>query len=148
MKTYQPFQFALFRILFGAYLFFYFILLIPYAPDLYSSTGMFASLGSLSPFPNLLNVLNEPVQVQGVLLVFGAVSISYLLGFYRRVCALLLWYGWACLINRTPYFTVPSEGICRVVAACFYGCAFGRALSLSKRNEIGKWPKSFMVPGA
>jgi hypothetical protein len=141
VKSYLPTQFALFRILFGSYLLLYFIFLIPYAPDIYSSSGMFSSLSKLSPFPNVLNWMSGPKQVQEVLALLAIVSTFYLLGFCRRLSAIVLWYGWASLINRMPYFAVPSEGYVGWLLLVSAVLPSGEPLSLTKRIETWQMPK-------
>ncbi|MEO1172684.1 MAG: hypothetical protein AAFX94_11645, partial [Myxococcota bacterium] len=59
-------------------------------------------------FPNVLHFASSPEAVIGVL--FGAVTLAVLftLGVSRRLCALALWYLWACFFARDPFIANPS----------------------------------------
>ncbi len=104
--NYPPLQFALFRISFGVFLATHFAWLLPYADEIYGLTGMFPP-SLASRFPNLLfHVPAAPLVGALVLL-----SLLFCLGIQRRAAAIALWYGWACLTNRNPLLSIPSEGI-------------------------------------
>ena len=108
MTSYPPLQFAMVRIFLGLYLATFFALLVPHAATIYGRDGMFHMLDT-TPFPNPLladSALAPPVFMA----VFAALGLAYAAGLQRRALALLLWYGWACLINRLPFITIPSEG--------------------------------------
>ena len=111
MKWYSRSQFSLFRAFFGAYLALHFAQLIPYAPELFSREGMLpeaSELPTYGVFPNLLFTLDEPWEVQLFLGVLSYAAASFSVGVYRRRFALLLWYGWACLLNRNPFISNPG----------------------------------------
>src|SRR5262245_24427796 len=96
-------QFAWFRILFGAYLAVHFALHIPYGPELFSREGVPPS-ARLNPtfgiLPNVLARWDSRAFVTVFLIALTAFAILLILGVTRRLIALLLWYGWACLFNR------------------------------------------------
>ena len=83
--------------------------LIPYADELYGAAGMFPEFFATS-FPSVLPLFDEHVGCAPFLGVLTFLSVCFTLGIFRRAAALLLWYGWACLINRMPYLYVPSDG--------------------------------------
>ncbi len=104
-------QFAVFRIVFGLYLAVHFAHLIPWGAELFSREG-FLGDASLSPtygvFPNVLAVWDSPWAVRAFLGALVGLSLLLTLGVSRRVAAILLWYGWACLFNRDPLISNPS----------------------------------------
>lgn len=110
---YSESQFALFRVLFGAYLFQHFVLLMPHAAEVFSREGMLPSV-DLNPtsriFPNLLGVVDSPSGVQVWLSLLAALSGCLAAGLWQRPVALALWYGFACLFNRNVLISNPSLG--------------------------------------
>ncbi len=106
----SPRQFAAFRVLLGAYLCVHFVMLVPYAPELWSSAGMLAdaALVPTHAFPNLLAVLSAPLETQLFVSALAALALLFALGVWRRPVAVLLWYGWACLYTRNPLIANPG----------------------------------------
>ncbi len=104
-------QFAVFRVVFGAYLTVHFAHLVPWGRELFSREGALAD-ATLNPtfgvLPNVLVWRDSPADVTAVLLVLTACSILFTLGVARRSVALVLWYGWACLFNRNVLISNPS----------------------------------------
>jgi hypothetical protein len=104
-------QFAAFRIAFGLYLAVHFAHLIPWGRELFSREGVLAD-ATLAPtfgvLPNLLAQVDTPAGVTYFLLALVAGSILFTLGVTRRIAALALWYGWACLFNRNVLISNPS----------------------------------------
>ncbi len=112
VKLISPYQFAFFRILFGVYLLWHFLSLVPYGKELFSRSGVYSD-PSQSPtysfFPNaLLLVDSSPFGVQLFLVVLSGLSGLILIGKYRRIASILLWYGFACVVNRNPLISNPS----------------------------------------
>ena len=103
LQGYPAYQYSIFRIIFGFYLFLHFIHLIGAAPDIWSNMGIFAdpSLNfTFGMFPNILNWMDSPLEVRIFVSFNALLSLGLLFGVYRRTCCLLLWYGWACLFHR------------------------------------------------
>jgi hypothetical protein len=104
-------QFAIFRVAFGAYLAVHFAHLIPWGAELFSREGTLAD-ASVSPlhgvFPNVLAVWDTPAAVTTFLSALVVLSLLFSAGVGRRVAAVLLWYGWACLFNRNPLISNPG----------------------------------------
>ena len=104
-------QFACFRIMFGAYLAIHFAQLVPYAPELFSNTGVLPD-PTASPIhgilPNALAYWNTPQFATVFVLALTMVSILFAMGIARHAAAALLWYGWACLFNRNVLISNPS----------------------------------------
>ena len=97
-------QYSIFRALFGSYLAFHYLQLVPWGPELFSNQGLLPS-PSLSPlmhlFPNILAVWDSPLIVQ-ILLVFAAfTAVLFAIGLWDRIAAVVLWYLGACFLGRT-----------------------------------------------
>ncbi len=103
-------HFAVFRLALGGYLVFHFVSLVPYAGELFSTSGMLPEAGRLPSagfFPNPL--ANASAAVATVFVAgLALLSLLFLAGVYRRWVALPLWFGWACLFNRNPFIANPS----------------------------------------
>jgi predicted DCC family thiol-disulfide oxidoreductase YuxK len=111
IKNYPPLQFALFRIIFGVYLTVHFGQLLSVGPAIWSNEGMMAenSLNfTYGKFPNILNTFDSPLEITLFLVLLTILSICITLGRFRRVAALLLWYGWACLYHRNNLIGNPG----------------------------------------
>ena len=104
-------QYSAYRVIFGAYLFIHFSMLLPWGSELFSNRGMLPE-ASLSPlvyaFPNILAWLDAPPFVAALLLVASLASLLFALGVKDRWAALLLWYILACLYGRNPLISNPS----------------------------------------
>lgn len=96
----------IFRILLGAYLAFHFAQLIPYAEELFGKDMPYDH--RLSPvygvLPNVLDYVNATHFLR--FLTFAACLL--MLETYPRVCAFVLWYGWAALFNRNILISNPG----------------------------------------
>lgn len=106
-------QFALFRIVFGAYLLQHFLYLLPVGPEVFSSAGVLAdprlnATHGILPNPLATAWGGTPSFVTGFISVLAGLSLAFLLGAWRRLAALLLWFGWACLFNRNNLISNPS----------------------------------------
>lgn len=111
MKQISAAQFTLFRIALGLYLAFHFAQLVPYGTELFSDHGMLpnARLNLTSGiFPNPLARWDSSVEVTAFLAGLTILSLAFAAGAFRRVAALLLWFGWACLFNRNNLIINPS----------------------------------------
>ena len=108
---YPAYQYSLFRIVFGSYLLLHFLFLVPAAPDIWSNAGILADSTlnfTFGTFPNILNVMDSPLQVRCFVAFNALLSLGILLGFRRRTCCLVLWYGWACLFHRNNLISNPG----------------------------------------
>ena len=97
----------IFRIILGVYLTFHFLDLLPYAEELFGNQMPYDH--TLSPlygvFPNILNYNINATIFVGVLTLL---SILLTLEFMPKLCAFLLWYGWACLFNKNILISNPG----------------------------------------
>ena len=104
-------QFAIFRIALGLYLALHFAQLIPYGSELFSNAGMLpqAQLNlTYRIFPNPLAVWDSPACITAFLAGLTLLSVGFAVGWQRRIVAVLLWFGWACLFNRNNLILNPS----------------------------------------
>jgi len=111
MNAITPRQFAIFRIVFGFYLTMHFVQLTPDAAELFSRSGMLgdAQLNfTYGLLPNPLEHWDSPPFVTTFTLTLAALAAMFMLGVWRRLAAVLLWFGWACLFNRNNLITNPS----------------------------------------
>jgi hypothetical protein len=104
-------QYALFRVLLGAYVLAHFVGLVAYGPEVFSNEGMLAD-GRLSPLfgvvPNLLELSDAPWAVTALLLSGATGSLAIVLGRFDRVAAVILAYLLACFYARNPLIANPS----------------------------------------
>ena len=112
-KWYTVRQLQIFQFVFGAYLAIHFAQLVPHATELFGRTGMIAD-PRWSPtygyFPNILHWIDSSSMLLSVFLIaLSGLSVVFALRLFapRRV-ALLLWYGWACLLNRNVLISNPG----------------------------------------
>ena len=109
--NYPPQQFALFRILFGLYLTIHFLQLLPYADALFSSIGIVADK-SLNPsygaFFSPLLIIDAPLVAKATVVLGLVASIMVMLGYKRRIAAIILWFVWASLLHRNNLILNPG----------------------------------------
>lgn len=142
MKYYSALQFAWMRILLGGYLVIHFLQLLPFAPDIWSQTGMMpdpASNLTYGMFPNLLYIFDTPLQTQLFIGVAALLSLAIMLGFKRRVAALLLWYCWACLFHRNNLITNPGLPMVGWLLLAFVLVPGGEPLRLGGKKRNRDW---------
>jgi predicted DCC family thiol-disulfide oxidoreductase YuxK len=122
-KNLSAWQFAVFRVVFGLYLAWHFAALLPYAGELFSAQGVlprYALNLTYKAFPDVLAFAATPLQAQVFIGVLLLCAISFGLGWWRRTCAVVLWYGWACLFNRNNLISnpgIPYVGVLLVFCA-------------------------------
>ena len=104
-------QFLIFRVVFGLYLVYHFLSLLPWGAELFSSKGVLPQ-GAMSPlfhlFPNVFLLSDSPLFVQACLVAAAIFSLFLTVGKYDRAMAVLVWYVWACLYGRNPLIGNPS----------------------------------------
>jgi len=104
-------QFVYFRLVLGVYLVWRFVSLALYGKELFGVGGMLSDPSSnptYGYFPNLFALpLPAPLLV-ALLLSFAVAALLFCFGYHRRVLALLLWYGNACLLHRNNLTENPS----------------------------------------
>lgn len=108
---YGPWQWSIFRIIFGIYLTIHFGTLIPYAAEVFGPNGMIKSHDQIPTykfFPNILNIFESDSTFNLVLILLTLFSLAFTVGFARRYMAVLLWYGHACLFNANIFIANPA----------------------------------------
>ena len=96
LSYFSPLQFSVFRFVFGLYIFVHFVCLLPFASDIWSNQGMMADPAlnfTYGKFPNILNYIDSPTGITVFVGLLAACALGIISGYYRRTCALILWYG-------------------------------------------------------
>lgn len=103
-------QYSLFRGLLGLFMTFHFLLLLPWGKELFSgqgALGLSTAKHAYAFFPNPLALWNSPFDIT-VFLALGVLASLFLtLGLQDRWAAVLLWFQWACLLDRNPLILNP-----------------------------------------
>ena len=143
VQGYSSCHYTAFRIIFGSYLLLHFLHLVSSAPDIWSNQGILADSSlnfTYGIFPNVLELFDAPFQVQCFVAFNALLSLGILLGFWRRTCCLLLWYGWACLFHRNNLISNPGIPFVGWLLLANALIPIGEPLSLSKAKEsAGAW---------
>ena len=106
-------QMKIFQLTFGVYLTIHFTQLVPHATELFGRTGMIADPQwnpTYGCFPNILHQIDHSPILLKIFLI-SLVCLSLLFAFRLiapRLIALVLWYGWACLLNRNVLILNPG----------------------------------------
>jgi predicted DCC family thiol-disulfide oxidoreductase YuxK len=144
LKNYSPYQFAFFRIILGTYLVFHFGTLIPYAAEIWSSSGILpeAELNLTHGFfPNILNLFDSPLFVQYFVTALTVLAVLFLFGIQRQIVSLLIWYGWVCLFDRNNLISNPGIPFVGWILLCCAVIPKGEPLSMfTKKNEEWTFP--------
>jgi hypothetical protein len=136
-------QFAFFRIDFGLYLAWHFLALIPYGTELFSSQGVLPKAEAnltYRAFPNLLAFADSPLQVTAFLGLCATLAICFAVGWHRRVCAIALWYGWACLFNRNNLISNPGIPYVGLLLTMSVLVPKGESFASAKRDPNWQMP--------
>ena len=97
----------IFRIILGTYLTFHFIDLLPYAEELFGSQMPYDY--TLSPLYGIFpNILNYNINATYFLMFLTCLSVCLTLEIMPRLCAFILWYGWAALFNKNILISNPG----------------------------------------
>lgn len=111
MKRMSPWQFTLFRIVFGSYLAVHFLHLAPWAGELFGKDGVMPD-PALNPahglFPNPLDLPLSGGVLTAITVGLAVVSLLFAAGQWRRTAAVVLWFGWTALFHRNNLIANPS----------------------------------------
>ncbi len=124
MVKYPAYQFSIFRIYLGFYLLFTIVTSIPSSVDIWSNEGIIPRSETnltYGVFPNILNHYDAPHQIKVFIVILSLLSFLFMLGYARQWISFLLWYGWACLLNRNNLIFNPSIPyiVWLLLACCF-----------------------------
>jgi predicted DCC family thiol-disulfide oxidoreductase YuxK len=138
-------QYSVFRVLFGAYLFVHFAMLLPWGTELFSDAGVLPD-GGASPllylFPNVLAASDSPSTVMALLGAGLAASVAFAAGFRDRIAALVLWYALTCVFGRNPLISnpaLPFVGWMLLAHAIVPGTAYGAFDARGRIDPRGDW---------
>ena len=148
VKLISPYQFAVFRIALGLYLIQHFVFLIPYGTELFSREGLLPNAAlnfTHGVLPNPLEWWDTPGFATAWLIGMRVLSVSLLLGSFRRTTYLLLWYGWACLFNRNNLISNPGIPYVGLIFLLMAIVPPGEPLSLARKRTRGAWCFPWMV---
>lgn len=144
MKAMSPWQFTLFRIVFGSYLAVHFLHLAPWAGELFGKEGVLPD-PALNPahglFPNPLDLPLSGGALTGVLVLLAVVSLCFAAGRWRKTAAVILWFGWTALFHRNNLIanpSVPYVGLLLILTLLIPG---GEPWSRGPRNAGWAMPK-------
>ena len=143
-------RFGMWRIAFGFYLFYYYLRLFPFARELYThETGMprLDSLSAHSFFPEFLLNYDSSGFVYGLLGVCSIASLMILLGWKRRVGAMILWPCVMWLFNRNKLTDSPEYGFINWLIFVSIFIPSGEGCALDKEDPDWKFPPIFYWGG-
>lgn len=149
--TYGPWQFTVFRVVFGLYLAVHFFTLAPWAPEVFGPRGMIADpalLPAHGVFPNPLEALGTDAALAGAVLLLGLLAVAFAAGLARRIVALVLWFGWACLFHRNVFIANPSLPYVGWLLLACAALPSGEPLSLWPRRREGWRMDPWIFAGA
>jgi len=148
--SYTPWQFAFFRIIFGLYLSWHFLTLLPDAVEVFSRAGVLPTVVLNLTYPvfpwNPLGHWDSPTFVSfWVILCFG-LSVAITLGWKRPCCAFLLWFGLACLFNRNNLISNPSIPYVGLLLLLLTIIPDGEPMRLGGRTAEKEWRMPALIP--
>jgi len=136
-------QFAIFRIIFGTFLTWHFLALIPYGTELFSNKGVLADPtlnATFGIFPNPLYLWNTPGAVLTMLVLATAASITFTLGLFRRTSAIILWFLITAFFHRNNLTSNPSLPYLGLILVLSAFIPSGEKFSLGKKNPNWEMP--------
>jgi predicted DCC family thiol-disulfide oxidoreductase YuxK len=139
---YSPYQFSAFRIVLGVYLVQHFAYLVPYSAELFSNAGVLPDpsvLPSWGAFPNIFFLVGSANGAMAIMAFLTLLSALFALGIARRPVALLLWYGWACLVGRNPFISNPGLPFIGLLLLLCAVIPTGEPWSLGKGQKREPW---------
>jgi predicted DCC family thiol-disulfide oxidoreductase YuxK len=138
-------QYSLVRALFGVYLLSHFVMLMPYAAELFSREGVLperAASPLIHLFPNVLAVSDAPWVAMALIAIAAVASIAFALGVRDRIAAVVVWYVLACLFGRDPLIANPSlpfVGWLLLMHATLPRAPFGSWAARGRVDPRGGW---------
>ncbi|CAF0965504.1 unnamed protein product [Rotaria sp. Silwood1] len=148
-KWYTVRQLKIFQFVFGSYLTVHFVQLIPHVTELFSRTGMIANAQwnpTYGYFPNILHWIDYSPQLLSTFVIFlTCLSVMFALRLIApRLIAFLLWYGWACLLNRNVLILNPGIPYVGLLLLAFSLITFTNSHKNDKEhNELEISPQVF-----
>jgi predicted DCC family thiol-disulfide oxidoreductase YuxK len=147
-KDYTPYQFTIFRIVFGLYLLWHFLVLLPDSIELFSSVGIIPTPSLNFTYPiapwNPLYYIDSPGVILSFLGLCIMLSAVLIVGWQRQIVCLLLWFLWACLFNRNNLISNPSIPYIGLLLLLLAIVPKGEPLSY--RQKQTDWHMPIMIP--
>lgn len=139
--------FAVFRMIFGAYLVIHFAMLLPYASELFGSAGLIGD-PALNPvaglFPNPLNFALSSLVLTGLFASLVALSFCFAIGLFRPGISVVLWFAWTALFHRNNLIGNPSIPYIGLLLTLCAIVPTGEPLSFGKR--CADWQIPVWIP--
>jgi predicted DCC family thiol-disulfide oxidoreductase YuxK len=103
-------QYALFRVLLGAYLCAHFIGLMPWTTELFSSAGLLPDASASPAFavPNLLWLSDAPAALHALVMSAAIAAVLLAMGRHDRIAAAWIWLVLMALLARNPLIANPG----------------------------------------
>lgn len=140
-SDYSSRQFGVFRIIFGLYLTWHFIALIPHGVELFSSQGI---MSGINPFVgkwlNPLFLESSAHFITPWLILATLASIGITAGWFRRTNAFFLLITWSCLFTANPLIGNPSLGYIGMLLLLMIAIPRGESYQLGKKDLTWKMP--------
>ena len=147
-------QYSIFRYIFGVYLLVHFVHLLPWAAEMFSSSGVLPD-AALSPFygvfPNLLFFADSPLAATLFVGSAAVASILFMIGRFDRIAAVWIWYVLACVFTRNPLTLNPSlpyVGWLMLVHAAIPLAPYGSLAAKNRVDPDGGWKLAPSLFGA
>lgn len=138
-------QYSVFRLLFGAYLFVHFAMLVPWGSELFSREGVLPEAAA-SPlvrlFPNILAIADQPAVVTSLLIGAAIAACLFAAGAFDRTAAIFMWYVLACTFGRNPLIANPSLpfiGWLLIAHALLPPAPYGSFAARKRVDPRGSW---------
>ena len=147
VKHISPYQFAVFRIALGLYLVHHFLyLILGSQPSELDVAPPDAALNfTHGVLPNPLQWWDTPGLATAWLVGMLVLSVSLLLGTWRRTTCLLLWYGWVCLFYRNELISHPGIPYVGMILLLMAIVPPGEPLSVTGEHDNRRWYFPWMV---
>lgn len=147
-KKYSATFFAIWRIAFGLYLTGLFLCIFPYAGEIYLDLQWSESASALSIWGplNIFQYFHSHVAVECFFIFLTLLAIGVTLGFFRRTCALLLFYGWSVLYIQNSMAADPSTGYIGLLLLALAVVPIGEPYTLLKNKAVEN--DSWFMPAA
>lgn len=132
-------QYSLLRALFGAALALYLARLLPWAPELFTSSGV---LPPDADAPSLLRWVDDPASARAAVGVGALLAVLFALGLRDRWAALGLWVVWASIHGRNPLVAdsgAPFVGWVLLFHAALPTAPFGSLDARGRMDPRGEW---------
>lgn len=109
LRPVSPYHFTFFRVVLGLYIVVHFLMLMPYAEELWGPRGMIPEpalnlTGGMLP----LAWVNIEGAATGLVITMAVLGLALAIGWQRPTVSVLLWLGWASLFDRNNLIANPG----------------------------------------